>query len=152
MFWILYNLRRWLIFLSNLHCLPCDTFLAFFVVVWFFVLLFIVISAKNLYGHAVQKANEMLTRWKDDMPQFEPVTSPHRISAYAIKNKRPGMEDRHVIIPDLRALVDLKVWFLATSGPVTPCWRCKFCVEECTCCVRAVKCMIPVCLFALLVL
>ncbi|GAV08203.1 hypothetical protein RvY_17931 [Ramazzottius varieornatus] len=67
-----------------------------------------VISAKNLYGHAVQKANEMLTRWKEDLPHFEPMAAPHRVSAYAIKNKRPGMEDRHVIIPDLRAIVDLK--------------------------------------------
>ncbi|XP_055345661.1 uncharacterized protein LOC129593398 [Paramacrobiotus metropolitanus] len=67
-----------------------------------------VVSAKNLYQHAVEKAIELLTRWKENPPRLEPVMLPHKVSVYATRNKRPGMEDRHVVIPDLRATMDLK--------------------------------------------
>lgn len=75
---------------------------------WLFLVL-AVVSAKSLYSRAVDKANELLTRWKNDPPNFEPIPLPHEVSVYATRNKRPGMEDRHVVIPDLRAVVDLKV-------------------------------------------
>lgn len=55
------------------------------------------------------KANELLSRWKTDPPKLEPTPMPHEVSIYSTRNKRPGMEDRHIVIPDLRAVVDLKV-------------------------------------------
>ncbi|XP_022103749.1 protein phosphatase 1F-like [Acanthaster planci] len=52
--------------------------------------------------------NDLCERWKTDLPDLRLPPRLHQVSLYAVKNTRKRMEDRHVIVPDLNALFNLK--------------------------------------------
>ena len=53
--------------------------------------------------------HEVCKKWKDDLPELSP---PHHVlysCSHEIKNTRRKMEDRHVSLPDMNTLFELKV-------------------------------------------
>lgn len=62
--------------------------------------------------HIIDIVDEVCQKWNKDLPPIPIPAQVHECYHYEIKNTRRKMEDRHVMLPDLNTLFDLKVCIL----------------------------------------
>lgn len=70
---------------------------------------FISVCSSNVYADAISKLPAICNAFLEQDNLESLCCSKYNTSVFAIKNKRRKMEDRHVILHDLNAVLDLKV-------------------------------------------
>ncbi|XP_033748812.1 protein phosphatase 1F-like [Pecten maximus] len=67
-----------------------------------------VLEAQVLCTHVIEVLHDICKNWRQGLPQLSPPSKVSKSYLYEIKNTRRKMEDRHVILPDLNSLFNLK--------------------------------------------
>ncbi|XP_070571988.1 protein phosphatase 1F-like [Ptychodera flava] len=68
-----------------------------------------VIDANTLSRKVFNKVHEVCTKWVNNLPQLSRSDKLPLVSVHAIKNTRRKMEDKHVLIQDMKTLFPSKV-------------------------------------------
>ena len=74
--------------------------------IWFY---FTVLDANKVCNVVIDCVHDICKLWKDELPELCPPKQLLYACTHEIKNTRRKMEDRHVLLPDLNTLFDLKV-------------------------------------------
>ncbi|XP_069134647.1 uncharacterized protein [Argopecten irradians] len=67
-----------------------------------------VLEAQVLCTHVIEVLYDICKKWHQKLPQLSPPSKVSKSYLCEIKNTRRKMEDRHVILPDLNSLFNLK--------------------------------------------
>ncbi|OPL20338.1 protein 1e phosphatase, partial [Mytilus galloprovincialis] len=68
----------------------------------------IVLDANKVCNVVIDCVHDICKLWKDELPELCPPKQLLYACTHEIKNTRRKMEDRHVLLPDLNTLFDLK--------------------------------------------
>ncbi|OWF42240.1 protein phosphatase 1E-like [Mizuhopecten yessoensis] len=67
-----------------------------------------VLEAQILCTHTIEVLHDICKKWRENLPHLSPPPKVSKSYLHEIKNTRRKMEDRHVILPDLNSLFNLK--------------------------------------------
>ncbi len=66
-------------------------------------------DSRRLLKEVIVIVQDVCRQWQHSLPALALPQRTLQVCSYAIKNTRRKMEDKHVILPDINALFNLKV-------------------------------------------